>query len=228
MNPLIAILIVFLALVGICAWRIRAQGVSWATARRWLFYVPVALLSLGTFVGCYLYADYRGFSEQTTVKWMNILLTGLFVFGFAIKKLWHYHMEWKFWAQLVVLFIAHLIVLQRLRWQTASYFWLLIVVGIPELFAILALLNLAFPLKQVRTAKQIADLIERFLTEKSLYPQEWNDFVESSEADARLDSYRRRCYELDPLVNSPGPQDPTAILELRRMIEELRQIATVN
>ena len=73
-----------------------------------------------------------------------------------------------------------------------------------------------------KTPHEIADLIERFLDGKSLYPQEWNDFVDSSQRDKEIDFYRRRCYELDPLVNRPGPPDQNAIAELRKLVSELR------
>lgn len=76
--------------------------------------------------------------------------------------------------------------------------------------------------RKAKSASEIADIVERFLDGKSLYPQEWNDFVECGHPDVRLNSYRRRCYELDPLVNSPAPRDPKAQAELRRIIEELR------
>jgi hypothetical protein len=82
-----------------------------------------------------------------------------------------------------------------------------------------------FKRKRPRTAAEIADIIERFLNQNSLYPQEWSDFVECRERDRGLDSYRKRCYELDPLVNSPSPQDLQAAAELRNMIYELRQRA---
>jgi hypothetical protein len=81
---------------------------------------------------------------------------------------------------------------------------------------------------KARTAAQIADIIERFLNENSLYPQEWNDFVECSQPEERLDCYRKKCYELDPLVNSPDPQDPKAIEELRIMVVELRRLEDLN
>ena len=79
-----------------------------------------------------------------------------------------------------------------------------------------------------RTAAQVADIIERFLNSNSLYPQEWNDFVECSEPNVRLDSYRKKCDELDPLVNCPDPQDPKAIEELRNMVDELRRLEDLN
>lgn len=104
-----------------------------------------------------------------------------------------------------------------------AIFWLVVVVGVPELALVFFLLGLTFKPKQRRTAEQIADIIERFLTGDSLYPQEWNDFVECSERDSRLDIYRKRCYELDPLVNCPSPQDAKAVAELRSMIDQLRR-----
>jgi hypothetical protein len=69
----------------------------------------------------------------------------------------------------------------------------------------------------------MAQRIERFLEGTSLYPQEWNDFVESPQYDQKMDVYRKRCYELDPLVNRPGDQDAEALSELRSMIEALRR-----
>jgi hypothetical protein len=46
---------------------------------------------------------------------------------------------------------------------------------------------------------------------KSLYPQEWNDFVESKHPDRKLNLYRKRCDELDPQVNCSDPQDAKAL-----------------
>src|ERR1035438_9593254 len=47
------------------------------------------------------------------------------------------------------------------------------------------------------SGSDMAQLIERFLDGRSLYPQEWNDFVDTSQRDQKMDVYRRRCYELD-------------------------------
>ena len=80
--------------------------------------------------------------------------------------------------------------------------------------------------RKSRNAAEIADIVERFLNGKSLYPQEWNDFVECRHLDAHLDSYRKRCYELDRLVNRPDPQDAKALGELRSMVDELRGFST--
>jgi hypothetical protein len=79
-----------------------------------------------------------------------------------------------------------------------------------------------------KTAGQIADIIDRFVHGNSLYAQEWNDFVECSQPDPKFDSYRKRCDQLDPLVNSHAPQDENAVAELRTMIVELRRIEASN
>jgi hypothetical protein len=144
MNVLIGILVLFLALLGICAWRIRAQGLSWATAKRWLFYIPVALLLVATSVGFYVYADYRGVPDLIAVKWMNIVTTAVFVFGVTVKKFWQHSKRWTFWAELCVLLLAHFIILERLQWTKGGYFWLILVIGIPEMAVVFYLLSLMF------------------------------------------------------------------------------------
>jgi hypothetical protein len=80
--------------------------------------------------------------------------------------------------------------------------------------------------RKSKNATEIADIVERFLNGTSLYPQEWNDFVECRHPDAHLDSCRKRCDELDPLVNRPDPQDARALAELRSMVDELRRLPT--
>ena len=76
-----------------------------------------------------------------------------------------------------------------------------------------------------KTAAEIAEIIDRFLNARSLYPQEWNDFVESKHPDRKLDSFRKRCEELDPQVNCPAPQDAKALAELKNMAEALRKLS---
>lgn len=68
---------------------------------------------------------------------------------------------------------------------------------------------------------ETAHLIERLIEGNELYPQEWNDFVEVPQRQKEVDAYRKRCYELDPLVNS-HEADPDAIAELRSMPRTLR------
>ena len=77
-------------------------------------------------------------------------------------------------------------------------------------------------MRRSRTKTEVADLVERFLDNRESYPQEWNDFVESSDPDPTIDAYRKKCYDLDPLVNSQEPVDEDTVRELRRIIEELR------
>jgi hypothetical protein len=82
--------------------------------------------------------------------------------------------------------------------------------------------------KKDMSLAEIADLIERFLDNKSTYPQEWNDFVDTSQRDKEADRYRKLCYELDPVVNCPDPQDQDAALELRAIVTALRIPKTAN
>jgi hypothetical protein len=80
--------------------------------------------------------------------------------------------------------------------------------------------------KRVLGASEAADLIERFLDGKELYPQEWNDFIEATRVEPQVEPYRQRCYELDPRVNSPDPPDPEALAELKEIVPALRKIET--
>ena len=99
---------------------------------------------IGAFGGFFVYAEYRGISDELSVKWRNVFLTALFVFGYAIEKFWKCRQKWSFWAELSVLVVAHFVILQRLQWQKANYFWLIIVVGLPEMFVVFFLLGLMF------------------------------------------------------------------------------------
>ena len=77
-------------------------------------------------------------------------------------------------------------------------------------------------MRRERTKSEVAELIERFLENRLAYPQEWNDFVERHEPDPFVEAYRKRCYELDPLVNCPDPVDQDALSQLRGILQELR------
>ena len=72
------------------------------------------------------------------------------------------------------------------------------------------------------TKAEVADLIERFLADRLAYPQEWNDFVECRQSDPDVEMYRKKCHNLDPLVNHPDPIDQNAIIKLRLIAKELR------
>jgi hypothetical protein len=69
---------------------------------------------------------------------------------------------------------------------------------------------------------EVAQLIERFLENRSQYPQEWNDFVDTAQQDSVIENYRRQCDEIDPLVNRPGVPDPEAVARLKGIIQRLR------
>jgi hypothetical protein len=141
MNPVVWVIVILAGLVGFCLWRIWAQGLRWATAKRWLLTVALALLIIGVFMGSFFYANHKGLPDELFVKWMNILLTAAVAFGTVIKAFWQCRQRAAFWAELCVLMAAHFLILQRLRWTTGGYFWLPIVVGLPEIFVVFILLG---------------------------------------------------------------------------------------
>lgn len=142
MNPVIWVLLVLFGLLGYCVWRIWAQGLTWITVKRWLSTLALALLIISAFTGLFLYASYKRVPDEVPVKWMNILIAAAFVFGSAIKAFWQCRGRWAFWTELCVLAVAHCLILQRLHWQIGGYFWLPVIVGIPEIFVVFALLGL--------------------------------------------------------------------------------------
>ena len=81
--------------------------------------------------------------------------------------------------------------------------------------------------KKDMTAIEAAEIIERFLRGHSLYPQEWNDFVDTPQHNKQVEIYRKRCNDLDPLVNEPGDMNPAAVADLRSMVDELRKSGQV-
>jgi hypothetical protein len=72
--------------------------------------------------------------------------------------------------------------------------------------------------------EQAAQVIEGFLmgTANSI---EWCDFAETTQKDARIEHYRKRCDELSPLVNRPGEMDKAAVAELKTIVDELRALS---
>jgi hypothetical protein len=115
----------------------------WVVFKRWLLYIPIALLLIAVMEGGFAYATHIGIEDILAVKLMSILLTALFVFGYAIKHFWKYHQRVFLWVELGVLLIAHFAILQRLNWREANYPWLIVVVGIPEMFVVFVLLSVA-------------------------------------------------------------------------------------
>ena len=112
--------------------------------REWLLYVLGASLLIIIFEGLYFYAQRRGLDEDTTVKWMHILLIAAIVFGPAAMKLWRSRAKWTFWAALCLLTVGHFTLLPRLDWQKADFSWLPLVLGVPELALVIFLLGPAF------------------------------------------------------------------------------------
>jgi hypothetical protein len=72
------------------------------------------------------------------------------------------------------------------------------------------------------SAVEAAELIERYLEGRSLYPQEWNDFVETPQVNPFVECYRKKCDELDPLVNRPGEPDPRTVEQLKAIVVVLK------
>ncbi len=79
--------------------------------------------------------------------------------------------------------------------------------------------------KRDMSPEEAAQVIERFLAEAEQYPFEWTDFAETKQQDPRVETYRKRCDKLSPLVNRPGAMDETAVAELKSMIEDLRSMS---
>jgi hypothetical protein len=78
--------------------------------------------------------------------------------------------------------------------------------------------------KRDMSPEEAAQVIERFLAETSLYPEEWADFAETRQQDTRVERHRKRCDQLSPLVNRPGEMDKAAVAELKSVIEQLRSM----
>jgi len=76
--------------------------------------------------------------------------------------------------------------------------------------------------KKNMTADDAAQVIERFLRNESLYPQEWNDFVDTPQVDPVIDKYRRECEDLEHSFDYEGEPDATALARLQAIIERLR------
>jgi hypothetical protein len=79
-------------------------------------------------------------------------------------------------------------------------------------------------MRKILTTLEVANLIERFLNSKEEYPQEWNDFIEAGRVEQRAERFKRRCYELDPFVNTPEVPNENALAELKEMVRSLREM----
>lgn len=76
--------------------------------------------------------------------------------------------------------------------------------------------------KKNMTSEEVAQLIERFLDNQSLYPQEWNDFVDTPQTSPVIEAYRRQCEDLEHRFNYQSEPDEIALAQLQEMIVRLR------
>ena len=72
---------------------------------------------------------------------------------------------------------------------------------------------------------EVADLIDRYLGHESLYPQEWNDFIDTGQDNWIVEAYRKCCYALDPLINHDGEPCPGVVTALKGIVTALRETA---
>src|SRR5208282_1329488 len=141
-SGLVFILVLMVAFLVYFIRRMVTGRSSQTSTKDWLLYFLIAPLMIAAFLGFFFYADSKGIAEEVRLKWMNIFITAAFVFGYTVKKFWQYRRRWTFWAELGVLVVAHFLALQRLHWEKPSYFWLTLVVGIPEMVVVFFLVSL--------------------------------------------------------------------------------------
>ena len=85
--------------------------------------------------------------------------------------------------------------------------------------------------RRQKTAGEIADLIERFLSNQLTYPQEWNDFTDCSQQDPCLDALRKQCEmvsaQFEPgheSLDSREARDTDATEQLKSIAVRLREL----
>lgn len=152
-SGLVFVLVLMVAFLVYFVRRMVTGRSSQTSTKDWLLYFLIAPLMISAFLGVFFYADSKGVANEIIFKWMNIFFTAVLAFGIVVKKFWQYRKRWIFWAELSVLFLAHFIILQRLRWQEANYVWLMLVVGIPETVALFVLISLMFEPKTGQTSE---------------------------------------------------------------------------
>lgn len=197
--------------------------------KEWLLYVLGAALLIITFVAFFLYGKHNGLDEYKTVKWMNILITAAIVFGYAAKRFWLWRRKWTFWAALCVLAIGHFALLPRLHWQQAGYFWLPVVVGLPELVLVVFVLEWVFEPHAAavkRTNLEVANIIEAFV-DGTGSTWDWDCFCSLKIENDDLDTIRATCTNL-PFTHPPstgsGYCNEAGIQLLRGMAKDLREL----
>lgn len=58
-------------------------------------------------------------------------------------------------------------------------------------------------------------MVEGFVSGKSLYPEEWQDFVASTHADIELNLCRKRCADFTVQLEPSNAQDPNVLAEIK-------------
>jgi len=85
-----------------------------------------------------------------------------------------------------------------------------------------------------KTPCEIADLIERFVSDRRAHFREWNEFVEGRLQDPRLDAIRKQCGRIgdqfgssyrDTLDLSRDDRWQDAVRQLSEIAEQLRDSA---
>jgi hypothetical protein len=77
------------------------------------------------------------------------------------------------------------------------------------------------------TANEIADIIDRFLSNKMTNPFEWDDFIESGVKDPKLNEIRKQCEKINVEFYPDRNLSKEVKLQHERAAEErLRSIAT--
>jgi Na+/proline symporter len=89
------------------------------------------------------YTSSRNISDKIILKWMNIVFIAVFVFGPAVTMFWQHRKKWIFWAEMSALILTHFMVWPRIRWLTEDKWWLIPLIGIPELAAVIFALSLS-------------------------------------------------------------------------------------
>jgi hypothetical protein len=137
----VALVLIFL---GLAIRNLVTRRPFWTGMRQWLAYPLMGILIILPIEGFYFFTARRGVNQHEAAKWLNILIAAVFVFGYAIKSYWLFRKRWTFWLVLSVLAATHVVVLSRFPWQRTGTFFLISVIGLPELALVGFLLGLIF------------------------------------------------------------------------------------
>jgi hypothetical protein len=134
----VLVLILLVALLIYFIHRIVTQRPKTRTKDLLVYFLIVPLV-IAALIGLLIYLD---IDEKVQAKWTNISATAAYVFGLTVRRFWQYRQKWTFWCGLGGLVVAHFIIWQRLYWEMPGYFWLMLVVGLSEMFVVFLLMGL--------------------------------------------------------------------------------------